>query len=139
MWLGKIGSLKGYGMSDGRAQLSSFQLYQLMARESVELRQHEIDRVSPDCLYLLALTNKFRLSQHDKDRLKPLHLAHLAVTEKIVLTQDDKDRLPTALLFRLLDQGCIGMSEADLDCYSATQVEYLTELEAAQSARLISR
>ena len=81
----------------------------------------------------MAITNKLGLSQQDRDRLKPLHLAHLAVTEKIDLSQQDKARLPTDLLFALCVQGVVGLSERQMACYSAAQLEYPKERETAHS------
>ena len=63
---------KGDGPSLDRATLSSTQLYKSAAREGIQLRQDEKDRVSADYLYLLAITKKLGLSQQDRDRLKPL-------------------------------------------------------------------
>jgi hypothetical protein len=124
-------------MSIDRVLLSSTRLPQLAARERIELRQVEKDRVSADYLYFLAITKKRGLNQHDRDRLKPLHLAHLAVTQKIVLSQEDKSRLPMALLFALFDQGIVELSEHEMACYNVAQLESLKELKAAHSESLV--
>lgn len=123
----RLGSKNGDGMSLDRATLSSTQLYQSAIREELQLTQEEIDRVSPDYLFVLAITEKLELSQRDKDRLRPLHLAHLAVTEKIVLRQEDKARLPTELLFELFVQGFVGLSEDERTCFTAAQLERLRQ------------
>jgi hypothetical protein len=136
-------NLSGKKDSDGakldRATLRSTQLYRLAITEEIQLTQDEIDRVSPDYLFVLAITNKLRLSQRDKDRLKPLHVAHLATAGTIDLSQEDKDRLPKELLFKLFVESFVTLSDHEILCFTAEQLEHLKELGTVYSESLVAR
>jgi hypothetical protein len=132
------GNKNGDGMCLDRATLLSTQLYQMAINEEIPLTQDEMDRVSPDYLFVLAITKQIGLNQRDKDRLRPLHLAHLAVTGTIDLNQEDKARLPTELLFELFVQGILSLSEDERARFTAGQLEQLKELGTEYSESLVS-
>jgi hypothetical protein len=116
-----------------RASLSASQLFQVASQGRIELGRSEKDRLSSDYLFVLAVTNKLRLTAHDRDQLRPLHLAHLAVAGKLELRQKDKDRLPTDLLFELVSQQIVGISQDDVGRFSSEQWAALQETEVASA------
>jgi hypothetical protein len=136
--INRLGAKTEDGLRLDRATMPSTQLYQLAVTEGIKLSQDEMNRVSPDYLFVFAITKKLGLSQQDKNRLRPLHLAHLAVTEAIDLSHEDKARLPTELLFELFVQGVVGLSEAEIAGFTAAQLEYVANLGTPYSKGLVS-
>ena len=121
-----------------RTSSAATQHYHLAAQHKINLSELEKDRLTTDYLFVLAITNKLELNQHDKGRLSPTHLAQLAVTEKIDLSQEDKVRLPTDLLIQVFIEGYTVLSDAELNRFTAEQLDYIDTFEANYSEALTS-
>ena len=55
-----------------------------------------------------------------------------------MLNQEDKARLPSELLFQLFVEGFVGLNEAEIAGFNATQLEYVRNLGTTYAEELVS-